>query len=133
MTNTGRYAIRAVAYLAKAQVHTESNVTAARIARATGMPKNYLTKILHALAKAGILDSTRGPRGGFRLRRPPHKLSLADVLESVEAIDSSGCMLSDRKCLPRESSPSCHQCHLLSLAVNRFLHKTSITALTGGR
>ncbi len=132
MTHTGQYAIRAVAYLAEVQGRTERNFTAARIARATGMPKNYLTKILHTLAKAGILDSRAVPAAD-RLRRSPHSLSLADVLESVETIGSSDCMLSDGKCPHRESSPSCHRCHQLSLAVDRFLHKTSITALTGGR
>lgn len=133
MTHTGQYAIRAVAYLAQVQGCTGRNITAARIARATGMPKNYLTKILHTLAKAGILDATRGPRGGFRLRRSPQRLSLADVLESVETTGSSDCMLCDGQCPHRESSPSCQRCHRLSLAVGRFLQETSITALTGGR
>ncbi len=132
MTHTGQYAIRAVAYLAEAKERTDGNLTASRIARDTGMPRNYLTKILHTLAKAGILDSTRGPRGGFRLHLSPHSLSLADVLESFETIRSRNCMLGEGNCLHREPGPSCHRCHTLSLAVDRFLRTTSITALTGG-
>ena len=133
LTSTGQYAIRAVAYLVDAQVRTEGKITAARIARATGMPKNYLTKILHTLAKARILESTRGPHGGFRLRVAPHRISLADVLASVETIGPSDCMLREGHCPHREPCPACRQCHALSLAVDRFLRKTSIADLTGGR
>ena len=60
------------------------NMTAARLAEFHAVPAPYLTKHLQALARAGILDSDSGPRGGFRLARPAPEIT---VLEVVEAID----------------------------------------------
>ena len=131
ITNTGQYAIRAVAYLAEAQAGTETNVTAARIARDTGLPKNYLTKILHTLVQAGVLDSTRGPRGGFRLRLSPDRLTVADVLTPIKDVGSRDCMLSEGNCPHGAQCPSRLRCHALSMAVDRFLRTTCIADLTG--
>ena len=50
------------------------------IAAETGFPRNYLSKTLHVLSRAGVLTSERGPRGGFRLARAPEDLTLAVVI-----------------------------------------------------
>jgi Rrf2 family protein len=50
------------------------------IAAATGFPRNYLSKTLHLLSRAGVLTSERGPRGGFRLAHAPERLTLAVVI-----------------------------------------------------
>ena len=50
------------------------------IAAATGLPRNYLSKTLHALSRAGVLSSSRGPTGGFRLAHAPEQLTLAQVI-----------------------------------------------------
>ncbi|MDT0341822.1 RrF2 family transcriptional regulator [Streptomyces litchfieldiae] len=65
---------------------TESGeaMTAARLAAFYDLPAAYLNKQLQALARAGILTSTPGPRGGFRLARPPERISLLDVVTAIE-------------------------------------------------
>ena len=49
-----------------------------------GVTESYLLKHLKALAAAGVLDSVTGPQGGYRLARPPERISLLDILRAVE-------------------------------------------------
>src|SRR4051812_21587601 len=59
-------------------------MTAARLAAFYELPTAYLNKQLQALARAGIVTSTPGPRGGFRLARPPERITLLDVVTAIE-------------------------------------------------
>ena len=77
LSQTSEHAIRALLFLA--QRPGGEAVPAARIAAALGAPANYLAKTLNALARRGLIASTRGPAGGFRLRRPADRITLAEV------------------------------------------------------
>ncbi len=81
ISQTGEYALRAVLFLARQGLGIAS---AQDIASATGVPHGYLHKILRMLAGAGILEATRGSRGGFSLARSPAELTVLHVLRSVE-------------------------------------------------
>lgn len=59
-------------------------VTAARLAAFYDLPAAYLNKQLQALARAGILTSTSGPKGGFRLARSPERITLMDIVTAIE-------------------------------------------------
>ncbi|MBV2155165.1 Rrf2 family transcriptional regulator [Kitasatospora sp. SUK 42] len=59
-------------------------VPTARLAAWFDLPPAYLTKRLQALVRAGILSSTPGARGGFRLGRPPGQITLMDVVAAIE-------------------------------------------------
>ncbi|GAA2624163.1 Rrf2 family transcriptional regulator [Actinomadura fulvescens] len=59
-------------------------VTAAKLAAFYQLPAAYLNKQLQALARAGILTSTSGPRGGFRLARKPEDITVMDVVTAIE-------------------------------------------------
>lgn len=54
------------------------------IAAATGVPEPTVAKVLKALAAAGLVGSTRGARGGYRLARPLTAISVADVIAAVD-------------------------------------------------
>ncbi|MDQ1403208.1 MAG: hypothetical protein QOG03_1524, partial [Actinomycetota bacterium] len=56
----------------------------ARLAEFHDVPPAYLAKHLQALAKAGIVTSTAGPKGGYRLARPAAEITLLDVVEAIE-------------------------------------------------
>jgi Rrf2 family protein len=49
-----------------------------------GVPKEYLSKALQALSQAGLVESTLGPSGGYRLARAPDRITFLDVVEAVE-------------------------------------------------
>ena len=57
---------------------------ARRLAEFYDLPEAYLAKLLKTLVRAGLLSATSGPRGGFRLARPPGDITVADVVEAVE-------------------------------------------------
>jgi len=133
ITTTGTYAIRAVAYLARARARlgAGANVTAAEIARATHAPRNYLTKILHTLAHAGVLDSTRGRCGGFRLADDANQVTLRDVLAPFEDVRIHDCVLGPDGCPRGIGCPSHERCVAISEQMNHFLSTTRITDLNG--
>jgi Rrf2 family protein len=49
-----------------------------------GLPKEYLSKALQSLSQAGLVHTTLGPSGGYRLARPPAELSFLEIIEAVE-------------------------------------------------
>jgi Rrf2 family protein len=55
-----------------------------RIADEHGIPSGFLVQILLQLKGAGLVVSTRGASGGYRLARPPHEITLAEVLDVME-------------------------------------------------
>lgn len=68
-------------------------VTVKEIADATGFSHAHLSKVLQRLVRAGLLDSVRGPRGGFRLPRPANEITLLQVYEAMEGrLTASACV-----------------------------------------
>ena len=79
------YAIRALAYLAS---HPERPAAQGReMARAENIPAPMLSKILQELVRKGLLESRRGPGGGFRLARRPELITLRDVVAAIDGLD----------------------------------------------
>ncbi len=54
------------------------------LANATTLPAPTVSKILAALARSGVLVSHRGAKGGYRLARSPHEISVADIIMAVD-------------------------------------------------
>ncbi|HLE37327.1 MAG TPA: Rrf2 family transcriptional regulator [Candidatus Acidoferrales bacterium] len=79
------YAIRALAYLARSS--DRSTAQGREIARAENIPAPALGKILQELVRKGLLDSRRGPGGGFRLTRRPGLITLRDVVAAIDGLD----------------------------------------------
>jgi Rrf2 family transcriptional regulator, iron-sulfur cluster assembly transcription factor len=82
LSTTAEHAVRASLYLAR---HAMAKPLSARkTAVALGIPENYLSKTLNALARAGVLESRRGPSGGFCLAVSPAELTLAWIVDAVD-------------------------------------------------
>lgn len=54
-----------------------------------GVPKEYLSKALQSLSQASLVESTLGPTGGYRLAKPPEKVTFLDIIEAVEGKQST--------------------------------------------
>jgi Rrf2 family protein len=80
------YACLAMLQLA-ADYDTGEPVHIRRIADDNGIPARFLVQILLQLKGAGLVASTRGAAGGYRLARPPREISLADVIDVIEGDD----------------------------------------------
>ena len=105
-TDSGKYAIRAIAYIA-AREQPDQPIAAAEVAEAEDIPPYYLAKVLQDLARAGVLESVRGRNGGFRLVRPPESIHVLEVLDAVENIKrlTSECVLGLDQCNDEVSCP----------------------------
>jgi Rrf2 family protein len=78
-----QYAVLAMLQLAQEQAAGEP-VQVRRIAERQGIPATFLVQILHELRRAGLVASTRGALGGYRLSRSPREISLGDVVDVFE-------------------------------------------------
>ena len=77
-----RYALRSLLYLAEEQ--DGAPVQLARIAETQRVPPKYLELIMLDLKKAGLVRSTRGPKGGYRLARAPAEISFGEIVRVME-------------------------------------------------
>jgi Rrf2 family nitric oxide-sensitive transcriptional repressor len=82
-SQTVEYALRAVVHLSSVAPQPQ---TTDQIAATTLVPKAYLSKVLQALVRGGIVHSQRGGAGGMTLVKTPAKLSILDVVNAVEPI-----------------------------------------------
>ena len=96
LTLTSEYALRAMIYIT--QHEKDQPILGKHIAAQTNIPAKYLSKILGDLARVGILESTRGPGGGFRMIRSPKEIALFDVLKAFEQFDRKRCPFGNQEC-----------------------------------
>jgi Rrf2 family protein len=101
LNQTVEYALRAVIYVAR---DPSASFRAAEVASEINAPRNYVAKILSQLARVGILESIRGPTGGFRLAAPATTVRLADVVAAFRRPAEQRCLLGHGVC---GSNPSC--------------------------
>ena len=100
---TGKYALRILGYLAE---RPETWVQGSQIAADTGIPANYLSKIMNQLRKRGYVESQRGWGGGFLLKREAFATRIHEVLTSLEGPrDGKTCIFGLRDCDAEEPCP----------------------------
>jgi len=61
-----------------------ATLPAAKLAEYHGVPAAYMAKHLQALARAGVVETAKGPRGGYRLARRPSAITVLDVVEAID-------------------------------------------------
>lgn len=87
ITALEEYGLRCV--LTIARHHAPEPMTITAIAHAEGLSKQYIAKLLNRLHHAGIVQSSRGPSGGFHLARPATKITVADCMDAMGGTVSS--------------------------------------------
>ena len=92
-----RYGCRAMVALA---LHEEQGpVPLEVLAQEQSIPERYLAKIVQDLRRSGLIRSVRGAHGGYRLSRPPSRISLLDVWEALEgSFCPVDCLAAPRSC-----------------------------------
>lgn len=83
ISQTAEYALRAISFLAE---RSPNPATTKEIARGTRVPPAYLSKVLQALGRAGIVQTQRGVGGGVSLCRPLDELTMLEVVNAVDPI-----------------------------------------------
>jgi Rrf2 family protein len=98
LSNTCKYGIRAIVYIAGASRNGEK-IGLKRISSDLNLPMPFLAKILQSLAKQKILLSSKGPNGGFSLAREPRDINLSEVVRAIDGVDAfSKCVLHNDNC-----------------------------------
>jgi Rrf2 family protein len=96
LTKQADYAIRALLDLAH---HHPQRRTTRQVTRAMDLPRNMMTQILATLVRHDILESQAGPTGGYTLARPLQKITLLQVIETIEGpVTHDECALGGGTC-----------------------------------
>lgn len=82
LSTKGKYGVRAVYEVARH--FGRGPITIKEISERQGISISYLEQILHKLGKAGLIESVRGPAGGYLLARKPSELTIGDIVRVLE-------------------------------------------------
>ena len=119
-SKTTEYALEALVFLASRRGRPMSSAT---IAAGTGVPPSYLSKVLQALCRAGIVRSQRGPSGGFVLARDASGVTVLDVAQAVDGWDEPE---SEE---PQRVGPVSRYLSSLAVDTQRAMQETTLAAL----
>ena len=96
LTNKGRYAVMAMADLAKANVNQPTCLS--EISLRQGISISFLEQIFLKLKKNDLVKSSRGPAGGYTLTRSPEEIKLSSIIKAVdEKVKTVGCKKESKK------------------------------------
>ncbi len=124
LTLTSEYALRALIYLAQ---HADSwPIPGRRIAEHADIPPKYLSKILGDLVRFGVLESSPGKTGGFRLRNSAKETKLYEVLSPFEQFDRRRCPFGNNECSDDNPCLAHSKWKQVVELEQRFLRETTI-------
>jgi Rrf2 family protein len=130
LSQTAEYALRAVLYVAQ---HGDRLVQVGEMAQVLRIPRNYLSKIVHALARARVLESTRGKAGGFRLASAPDRLYVVDVVAPFDRLgEVRHCLLGRPQCNDRTACAAHTRWKDVAERVAAFFRETTVAELMEG-
>ncbi|MCK5461988.1 MAG: Rrf2 family transcriptional regulator [Bacteroidales bacterium] len=102
LSNTSKYAIRAVIYLAL-NAGEDKKIGIKQISKDLNIPTPFLGKILQTLAKQKLLSSTKGPHGGFGLGKSAEEIALIDIVDIIDGQDIfNKCLIRLEDCNSKE-------------------------------
>jgi len=122
------HGLRAVLYIASRNV--EAPVRGEDIAREEALPQPFLSKILKILASRDILQSVRGPGGGFRLARPSEGITLLDIVEAIDGLSQfDECALGWKTCHDDVPCPLHNSWKQMRQSLREYLSQTTVADL----
>ena len=96
LSSKGRYAVMAMADLAKVNANQPTSLTEISIRQ--GISISFLEQIFLKLKKNNLVQSSRGPFGGYLLLKPPKEIKLSSIIKAVdEEVKTVGCKKESKK------------------------------------
>lgn len=124
------YGLQAILYIAM-HAADEKNIDLKQIATQLDIPKHFLSKILQQLVKGDLLISMKGPTGGFKLSRPPEKIALIEVIDTIDGLDVfTQCGIGFKKCNDKNPCPIHHEYKKVREQVKKLFESKSLLELT---
>jgi len=107
LSTTAEYALRALMFLAREE--PGQAVLGRDLSSRSGVPANYLAKILLDVKKTGLVQAVRGTGGGYRLSRPAAEIRLIDIVEPIDGTRTRpGCLLASNEACSDEDPCTAH-------------------------
>jgi len=133
LSNTCKYGVRAVLFIASKPA-SNGKVGLKTISSELSIPQPFLAKILQVLSKNKLLDSAKGPHGGFSLMRPATEITLMDIVRAIDGDEFfDSCLLTGEKCNYYEPSKGVCMLHndlrKEKVRLTRFFSSKSIDSL----
>ncbi len=124
------YAIRTMAYLAR--LTPDKRVQAQEIAAAEGIPAPILAKVLQQLAHSDLVNSFKGPGGGFSLNRSPSAINLYEIFRVVDGVaDLDRCAVGLAECNDFAPCPLHDTWKSVRVHLLQYLKKTTLEEMAG--
>lgn len=128
LTRAADYAVRVMVQLAASPM--EQRVLLPELAAATDAPESFLSKVLQALAHAGLIDSKRGHAGGFYISSSGRSASMLDVIEAIDGpISLNLCLVSGKSCHRMAHCPAHPVWQRAQMAMLEVLSQAKITEM----
>ncbi len=130
LSKTCEYAIRAVIFIAQ-QSKNGRKVNIKEIASNIGSPEHFIAKILQELSRKDLVQSAKGPNGGFYMEKRLMKNSIADIVRAVDG-DSifSGCGLGLVQCSEDHPCPIHHEFKKIRRELKQMLENSKVDRFT---
>ncbi len=134
LSTKGRYAVMAMADLARRECDVARAVTLSDIAARQEISLSYLEQLFARLRRKGLVKSTRGPGGGYRLAKTADATTIADIVHAVDeplratrCKAAKGCMIKGEQCLTHDLWAD------LGDRIEDYLASVSLADVVGGR
>ena len=132
LSRTQEYALRAAVFLGRS--HESGSRRTSELAKRTSIPRNYLSKILHQMAREGLVVSERGRSGGVRLARSPDLVTLDEVIAPFRpATEPRSCVLGRPECSDEYPCGAHERWKGVAGRVNEFFQTTTIADVMAER
>ena len=123
------YSLRGILYIALLQ-DEQRNIQIDEIAAKLSVPRHFLGKILQNLVKAGLLQSAKGPHGGFTLNENTMSTPLIKLVEVMDGMEQFNvCVLQFRDCSQINPCPLHHEAEQVKSDFLKVLKQTTISDL----
>ena len=120
------YAIRAMLFIAQ-KSEPGNNIGIKEISKGIDAPEYFLAKILQDLSRKGIVQSIKGPNGGFYLDKSAKKNTLADIVRAVDGDDLfTGCGLGLKICSEKNPCPLHDEFKIIRKKIHNMLESATL-------
>ncbi len=129
-SKTCEYAIRAMLFVAQ-KTKEGDRIGIKEIAKGIDSPEHFIAKILQDLSRKGLLQSAKGPTGGFYLNDSSMKQSLADIVKAVDGDKIfQGCGLGLKQCSEALPCPIHHEFKRVRKQLFQMLERAKVGTFT---
>jgi len=125
-SKTCEYAIRAVIFIAQKSA-SGVNAGIKEIAKGIASPEHFIAKILQGLSRKGLVQSVKGPNGGFYLNENSRKNTLADIVEAIDGDKLfNGCALGLKNCSEKKPCPLHEEFKAIRTQLHQMLQSATV-------